>query len=83
MRTMRNVVMEPMPLLLIACGTFYLLLGGPGEALMLLGFVLVVIGLSFFSRGEPNGRSMPCANWYATISCWCPKATACWPTWTS
>ncbi len=42
------VVREPMFLLLIACGAVYLLLGDRGEALMLLGFVFVIIAISFF-----------------------------------
>ena len=37
-------------LLLIACGAIYLLLGDRTEALMLLGFVLVVVGISFFQE---------------------------------
>ncbi len=42
-----NVVREPMFLLLIACGSAYLLLGNRREALMLLGFVFVVVAISF------------------------------------
>jgi Ca2+-transporting ATPase len=42
-----EVVTEPMFLLLVACGMIYLLLGDRGEALMLLGFVFVVIGITF------------------------------------
>jgi len=38
---------EPMFLLLIACGALYLLLGDVREALLLLGFVLVVVGITF------------------------------------
>ena len=43
-----NVLREPMFLLLIACGGIYLLLGDRNEALMLLGFVFVIIAISFF-----------------------------------
>ena len=43
-----DVVREPMFLLLIACGGVYLLLGNRDEALMLLGFVFVIIAISFF-----------------------------------
>lgn len=43
-----NVMREPMFLLLISCGAVYLLLGDRGEALMLLGFVFVIIAISFF-----------------------------------
>ncbi|HVK53577.1 MAG TPA: HAD-IC family P-type ATPase, partial [Burkholderiales bacterium] len=43
----RNIVLEPMFLLLIACGAIYLILGDPGEALMLLGFVFIIMGITF------------------------------------
>ncbi len=39
-----EVVGEPMFLLLLAAGGIYLLLGDTGEALMLLGFVLAIMG---------------------------------------
>ncbi|MBN9133834.1 MAG: cation-translocating P-type ATPase [Nitrosospira multiformis] len=42
-----SVAREPMFILLIACGTTYLLLGSKQEALMLLGFVFVVMGITF------------------------------------
>ncbi len=45
-----KVVREPMFLLLIACGAIYLLLGDRTEAMMLLGFVLVVVSISFFQE---------------------------------
>ena len=45
-----NVVREPMFLLLIACGSVYLLLGNKGEAMMLLGFVFFIIGISLFQK---------------------------------
>ena len=41
-----EVVREPMFLLLVACGVVYLLLGEPKEAIMLLGFVLVIMGIT-------------------------------------
>ena len=37
-------------LLLIACGSLYLVLGDVGEALLLLGFVFVVVGITFFQE---------------------------------
>ena len=43
-----EVVREPMFLLLLACGTIYLLLGDVQEALMLLGFVFVVLGITLY-----------------------------------
>lgn len=42
-----SVAREPMFMLLVACGTIYLLLGSRQEALMLLGFVFVVMGITF------------------------------------
>ena len=45
-----EVVKEPMFLLLVAGGLVYLLLGDLQEALMLLGFVLVVMGITFYQE---------------------------------
>lgn len=45
-----EVVREPMFLLLIACGIIYLSLGDVQEALMLLGFVCVVMGITFYQE---------------------------------
>jgi P-type Ca2+ transporter type 2C len=45
-----EVVREPMFLLLIACGSLYLILGDIEEALMLLGFVCVVIGITIYQE---------------------------------
>ena len=41
-----EVVREPMFLMLVACGSLYLLLGEPADAAMLLGFVFVVMGIT-------------------------------------
>ncbi len=46
-RLLVDVVTEPMFLLLVGCGLIYLMLGDRGEALMLLGFVIVVMGITF------------------------------------
>ncbi|MDO9541629.1 MAG: cation-translocating P-type ATPase [Kiritimatiellia bacterium] len=43
---MLEVVREPMFLMLVACGLLYLLMGEPMDALMLLGFVFVVMGIT-------------------------------------
>jgi len=43
---LRDVATEPMFLLLVACGAVYIVLGDRNEALMLLGFVFVVMGIS-------------------------------------
>ena len=45
-----SVAREPMFMLLAACGVVYLLLGNKQDALMLLGFVFVVMGITFFQE---------------------------------
>ena len=45
-----DIIKEPMFLLLVACGTLYLFLGDIREAIMLLGFVFVVIGITFYQE---------------------------------
>jgi P-type Ca2+ transporter type 2C len=45
-----EVIREPMFLMLIACGLLYLFLGDQGEALMLMGFVVVIIGITFYQE---------------------------------
>ena len=45
-----EVVSEPMFLMLIACGLLYLFLGDREEALMLMGFVVVIIGITFYQE---------------------------------
>jgi Ca2+-transporting ATPase len=45
-----EVIREPMFMLLIACGSLYLLLGDVKEALLLLGFVFVVAGITFIQE---------------------------------
>jgi len=46
----KKTVSEPMFLLLIACGAIYLMLGDRQEAIMLLGFVFVVIGITLVQQ---------------------------------
>ncbi len=41
-----EVVREPMFLMLVAAGTLYLLMGEPSDAMMLLGFVFVVMAIT-------------------------------------
>ena len=48
--TLLDVVREPMFLLLIACGLIYLFLGETTDAIMLLGFVFVIIGITFYQE---------------------------------
>ena len=50
LRIALDVVREPMFLLLVACGAIYLTLGDVEEALMLLGFVLVVMGITLYQE---------------------------------
>ena len=45
-----GVVKEPMFLLLVACGTLYLILGDIQEGLMLISFVFVVMGIEFYQE---------------------------------
>ena len=45
-----EVAREPMFLMLVACGTLYFFLGDTEEALMLLGFVFVVIGITLYQE---------------------------------
>src|ERR1035438_10379165 len=41
-----EVAREPMFLMLVAAGPLYLLMGSPGDAMMLLGFVFVVMAIT-------------------------------------
>jgi Ca2+-transporting ATPase len=45
-----EVLREPMFLMLIACGLLYLFLGDQEEAIMLMGFVVVIIGITFYQE---------------------------------
>jgi Ca2+-transporting ATPase len=45
-----DVVREPMFLLLVSCGVIYMVLGDVQEAVMLLGFVSVVIGITLYQE---------------------------------
>ncbi|MCX5701202.1 MAG: cation-translocating P-type ATPase [Candidatus Omnitrophica bacterium] len=45
-----EVVREPMLLLLIGCGLIYLVLGESNDALILLSFVFVVVGITFYQE---------------------------------
>jgi Ca2+-transporting ATPase len=50
LRLLGEVASEPMFLLLVACGAIYMALGDRHEALMLLGFVFVVMGITFVQQ---------------------------------
>ena len=45
-----SVIREPMLLLLLASGSIYMVLGDVQEALMLLGFVFVIIGITLYQE---------------------------------
>ena len=45
-----GVIQEPMFLLLVACGTLYLVLGDLQEGIMLLAFVFVIMGIEFYQE---------------------------------
>jgi Ca2+-transporting ATPase len=45
-----GVVKEPMFILLVGCGTLYLIMGDLEGGLMLLGFVFVIMGIEFFQE---------------------------------
>jgi len=51
-----NVLREPMLLLLLGAGTIYLFLGEANDALMLLLFVVVVVGITFYQERRLRGR---------------------------
>jgi P-type Ca2+ transporter type 2C len=45
-----NIVQDPIFLLLVACGAIYLVLGDLQEALILLGFVFLIMGISLYQE---------------------------------
>jgi len=45
-----SVLKEPMFLLLVACGAIYMILGDVQEALILLGFVFVIMAITFYQE---------------------------------
>lgn len=49
-RIILDVIKEPMLILLVSCGTLYMLIGDFGEGLMLLASILIVIAISFFQE---------------------------------
>ncbi len=50
LRIALDVIREPMFLLLAACGAIYLMVGDIQEALMLLGFVFFVMGITLYQE---------------------------------
>ncbi|HNY12509.1 MAG TPA: cation-transporting P-type ATPase, partial [Candidatus Wallbacteria bacterium] len=47
-----EVFKEPMFMLLVACGAIYLLLGDIEEAVLLLGFVFVIMGITIYQENK-------------------------------
>jgi Ca2+-transporting ATPase len=47
-RGLLDVVREPMTALLIGCGAIYFILGDRQEAVMLLGFVVLIVGITLY-----------------------------------
>jgi P-type Ca2+ transporter type 2C len=47
-----EIIKEPMFILLLSCGTIYMLLGDFQEALMLLAFVFIVIGITVYQENK-------------------------------
>ena len=45
-----GVVKEPMFILLVSCGTLYMVMGDLQSGIMLLGFVFVIMGIEFFQE---------------------------------
>lgn len=52
LQIVREVVQEPMLLLLIACGTLYLFLGDIQEAIILLSSIIFIIALSIYQENK-------------------------------
>ncbi len=49
-RILADVLLEPMFIMLLVCGFLYILLGSVADALMLLGFVVVVIFITLYQE---------------------------------
>ena len=45
-----GVIREPMFILLVACGSLYILLGDKTEGIMLLSFVIVIMGIEYYQE---------------------------------
>lgn len=52
-----DIVQEPIFLLLVACGTIYWILGDAQEALILLGFVFLIVGINLYQE-QKTERSL-------------------------
>ncbi|MEZ7884713.1 MAG: cation-translocating P-type ATPase [Bacteroidales bacterium] len=45
-----GIIKEPMFMLLVACGTLYLILGDINEGIMLMSFVFVIMGIEYYQE---------------------------------
>ncbi len=45
-----SILTEPMVFLLVGCGAIYFFLGDPAEALMLLGFLVLILGITVYQE---------------------------------
>ena len=52
-----EIVREPIFLLLLGCGTIYLLLGDAQEAFILLGFIFLIVGINLYQE-QKTERSL-------------------------
>lgn len=50
MKILADVLLEPMFIMLLVCGMLYILLGSIADALMLLGFVVIVIFITLYQE---------------------------------
>lgn len=50
----KDIVKEPMFMLLVACGTLYLILGDVQEGIMLLGFVFFIMGIEYYQERKTS-----------------------------
>lgn len=50
----KGILKEPMFLLLVACGTLYLVLGDVKEGIMLLGFVFFIMGIEYYQERKTS-----------------------------
>jgi len=50
----KDIVKEPMFMLLVACGALYLVLGDVQEGIMLLGFVFFIMGIEYYQEQKTS-----------------------------
>ena len=50
----KDIIKEPMFMLLVACGTLYLILGDVQEGIMLLAFVFFIMGIEYYQERKTS-----------------------------